>query len=261
MIAFINFHKLLDLPVLASRHGKDVDNFIIYVHWLMGILFVGWLAYFFYAIYRFRATKNPKANYYGVQNHASNYIEVAVIVAEVVLLFAFAVPLWARVVEDFPSPAQSTEVQVVGRQFLWTFRYPGKDGVFGRQDPQFVTADNEFGVDPGDPNGKDDFDMKGEMVVPVNTSVIAYVSSLDVVHSFSVHPMRITQDAVPGMRIPTHFLPTKEGEYWITCAQLCGTGHYTMKAKLRVVSQEEYDEWLAEKAPAQATPETVQSYE
>jgi hypothetical protein len=66
--------KLLGLPVLASEHGKDVDNLIIYVHWLMIVLFVGWIAYFVYVLIR-SGNRERQADYVGVKNHASNYIE------------------------------------------------------------------------------------------------------------------------------------------------------------------------------------------
>jgi len=78
--------KLLGLPVLASEHGKHVDNLIIYVHWLMIVLFVGWLAYFAYTLFRFHRSRNPKADYVGVKSHASTYIEGAVAIVEGVLL-------------------------------------------------------------------------------------------------------------------------------------------------------------------------------
>src|SRR5436309_7204095 len=123
--------KLLGLPVLASEHGKDVDNLIIWVHWLMIVLFVGWLAYFAYALFRFHRSRNPKADYVGVKNHASNYIEGAVAVVEGVLLIGIAIPLWAKAVEKFPEKSESTNIQVVAQQFVWNVRYPGKDGVFG----------------------------------------------------------------------------------------------------------------------------------
>src|ERR1041385_6333250 len=140
--------KLLGLPVLASEHGKDVDNLIIYVHILMLVLFVGWLAYFAYANFRFHHKRNPKADYIGVKNHASNYIEGAVALVEAVLLIFVAVPLWAKAVDKTPSEKESTVVQVVAQQFDWNFRYPGKDGVFGKQDMHFVSEQNKFGVDP-----------------------------------------------------------------------------------------------------------------
>src|SRR3989442_3929035 len=104
--------KLLGLPVLASEHGKDVDNLIIWVHWLMIVLFVGWLAYFAYALFRFHRSRNPKADYVGVKNHASNYIEGAVAVVEAALLIGIAVPLLAKAGDKFPDKNQSTRPQI-----------------------------------------------------------------------------------------------------------------------------------------------------
>lgn len=262
MMAFIDFSRWLGAPVLASEHGQVVDRFINYVHWLMAVLFVGWLAYFIYVLIRFRRKRNPKAEYTGLKGHISSYIEGAVVVAETLLLVGFAIPLWATVVTDFPEPAEANEVRVIGQQFAWNFLYPGPDGIFGRRDADFVTSDNRFGLDPNDPNGKDDFEVPGEMVVPVGEPVVAHVSSLDVVHSFAVVPMRVTQDAIPGISVPTHFVPTKVGRYQITCAQLCGNSHYAMRGFLTVKTREEYDQWLAEKNAASATSGgTTTSYE
>jgi len=248
--------QLLGLPVLASEHGQHVDNLIIYVHWLMIVLFVGWLAYFAYALFRFHRSRNPRADYVGVKNHASSYIEVAVAVVEGVLLIGVAVPLWAKAV-TIPKEGEATQVQVVGQQFNWNVLYPGKDGKFGKQGMHFVTATNVFGLDPNDPNGKDDVPIMtlGEMHVPVNKPVVAYVSSKDVIHSFKVIAMRVTQDAIPGMRIPVWFKPTKEGRYQINCAQLCGNSHSAMAFGIMVVeSQEAFDTWLASKPTAGAGP-------
>ena len=94
--------KLLGLPALASEHGRQVDNLIIYIHWLMIALFVGWLAYFAYALFRFRRARSPKADYHGVKNHASTYIEGAVALVEGALLLGIAVPYWAKAVDGFP---------------------------------------------------------------------------------------------------------------------------------------------------------------
>jgi cytochrome c oxidase subunit II len=238
--------KLLGLPVLASEHGQSVDDLIVYVHYLMIALFVGWLAYFVYVLFRFHHKRNPKADYAGVKNHASSYVEVVVALVEAFLLLGLAVPLWARAVDKFPAENQSTVVQIVAQQFAWNIRYPGRDGAFGRQDMRWVTADNVFGVDPNDPNGKDDVQTLNEMHVVVNKPVIAYISSKDVIHSFKVIAMRVTQDAIPGMRIPVHFTPTREGVYQINCAQLCGNGHASMSGgRLIVESQAAFDKWIA----------------
>lgn len=239
------FEKILGLPVLASSNGRSVDQLIVYVHILMVVLFVGWLAYFLFTLYRFNSKRNPKGDYLGVKNHASSYLEVAVAGIEAALLIFVAIPVWAHHVDEFPSESESTVVQVVAQQFLWNFRYPGKDGVFGKQDMHWVTATNPFGVDPSDPNGKDDIQTVNEMHVPVNKPVIVYVSSKDVIHSFRIIAMRVTQDAIPGMRIPVWFKPTKIGRYQINCAQLCGDGHAAMSnGYLTVESQADYQKWL-----------------
>ncbi len=255
--------KLLNLPFLASEHGKHVDDLIVYVHALMGVLFVGWLAYFLYAIFRFRKSKHPKADYVGVKGHFSNYLEGGVALVEAILLIGFAVPLWAKVVSQPPSEKDSTVLHVLAKQFEWNAHYAGTDGIMGKQDPALSTSGDPFGIDRmNDPNAKDDVTVLRTIVVPVNKPVIAHVTGLDVIHSFAIRAMRVCQDAIPGLSIPTWFTPTRVGEYKITCAQLCGVGHYNMWGTLRVVSQDEFDKWLAEQsAKARTLGGKPQSFE
>ena len=87
LLLLLNMIKLLGLPPLASEHGADVDQLILYVHWLMAALFAGWLAYFFYVIIRFRKSNHPKADYGGVKSHATSYLEGAVALVEAVSFF------------------------------------------------------------------------------------------------------------------------------------------------------------------------------
>ena len=244
-------YKLLGLPETASAQGHKVDNFIVYVHWLMIALFVGWLIYFVFTLYHFRKSRTPKANYFGVRSHTSTYLEVGVVAVEAFLLLFLAIPLWGKVVGDFPKDSESTVVQIVAQQFAWNARYSGPDGEFGAQDMKFVTGDNVFGVDPADTKGKDDVQVLNEIHVPVDKPVICYVSSKDVIHSFRIVAMRATQDAIPGMRIPVWFQPTKIGTYQIYCAQLCGNGHASMAGgRLVVESQGDFATWLAKKSGA-----------
>jgi cytochrome c oxidase subunit II len=255
--------KLLGLPALASEHGKDVDNLISYVHWLMIVLFVGWLAYFAYVLFRFHRSRNPKADYVGVKNHASNYIEGAVALVEGVLLIGVAVPLWAKATDKFPNENESTRIQIVAQQFAWNIRYPGKDGEFGKQSMELVKSDNVFGIDPSDPKGKDDITSLNEIHVPFVKNpdgkakpVIFYISSKDVIHSFKVIALRVTQDAIPGMRVPIWFRPTQEGRFQVNCAQLCGNGHSSMAVGFLIIeSQEAYDKWLTSKTGGATTLE------
>ncbi len=167
------------------------------------------------------------------------------------LLIFVAVPIWARNVSQLPSPGESTVIQVAAQQFAWNVRYAGPDGVFGKQDMKFVAADNVFGVDPSDPNGKDDIQLLNEIHVPVNKPVLIYLSSKDVVHSLKIIAMRVCQDAIPGLRVPVWFTPTKIGRYQINCAQLCGNGHSAMSGGfLTVESQADFDKWIKSKSGA-----------
>jgi len=121
----------------------------------------------------------------------------------------------------------------------------------------FVNETNLFGLDFADPQTKDDVPVTplGEMHVPINKPVICYITSKDVIHSFKIIAMRVTQDAIPGLRTPIWFKPTHEGRYQINCAQLCGNGHANMAQGILVVdSQEAYDKWLAGRATGASAP-------
>jgi len=241
--------KILNLPVVASEHGRDVNQLVVLVHWLMGILLVGWTIFFLYTLWRFRASRQPKADHAGVQSHASTWLEVGVAGFEAVLLIGFAVPLWAKVADDFPQDKDATVIRVVAEQFGWNLIYPGADGRFGRQDLSLVTPENPFGWDKKDGATKDNITVLNEMHVQVGKPVILNVSSKDVIHSFKVVSLRVTQDCIPGLNIPVHFVPTQEGKYQVTCAQLCGNGHAAMAAGVVVVdSPAAYKAWMASKA-------------
>src|SRR2546429_8058679 len=196
-------HKLLDLPFLASEHGKQVDDLIVYVHCLMGVLFVGWLAYFLYTIVHFRQSKHPKADYVGVKSHVSNFLEGGVALVEAILLLGFAVPLWAIVVRSPPSEKESTVIHVLGRWCSWNARYAGVDGIMGKQEPALGPSTDPFGIDrTNDPNAKDDVVVMGNIFVPVNKPVVAHLTGMEVIHSFAIRSMRVCQDAIPGLSIP-----------------------------------------------------------
>src|SRR5262249_2987493 len=125
--------------------------------------------------------RNPKADYVGVRNHASSYIEITVALIEGVLLVGLAVPLWANAVDKFPAESESTVIQVVAQQFAWNVRYSGADHAFGKQQMALVADNNLFGVDPTDPLGKDDIQLLNDIHVPVGKPVIIYLSSKDVI--------------------------------------------------------------------------------
>ena len=249
--------KYLGLPVEASAHAAEIDHMIVLVHWLMLVLFVGWGLFFVYVLFRFRKGANPTASYEGAKGHFSKYVEVGVAVIEVLLLVGYAIPAWARRVQQLPSPSEATVVRVVGEQFAWNVHYPGPDGKFGRTDVKLVSADNPLGLDRTDPNAKDDITTINQLNLPVDKPVLIHLSTKDVIHSFAIYEMRVKQDAIPGMEIPVWFVPTLPGDYEITCSQLCGLGHYRMRGFVTIQSQADFNNWIADQekqlAPAATT--------
>ena len=232
------------LPPAASAHAGQIDTIMLLVHALILALAAGWGAVFVYSLVRFRGSKHPKADYHGARGRYSTYTEAGIVIAELILLVGFAIPAWATRVRDLPPAHEAVVIRVVAEQFAWNVHYPGRDGVFGRLDPTLLAADNPLGLDPRSRESRDDIATINEIVVPLGRPVIVHLSAKDVIHSFGVPAMRIKQDANPGMMTPVWFTPTALGEFDVACSQLCGLGHYRMKAILRVVAPEEFERWL-----------------
>jgi cytochrome c oxidase subunit 2 len=255
-LALIN--ELIGMPPNASEHGYQIDHIIEFAHWFMAALFVGWTAFFVYVLLRFRRSKHPVADHEGVKSAISTHLEFAVVLIEAVLLIGFAIPLWAKRVNSFPSDKDAIIVHAIGQQFNWNFHLPGPDGVFGRRDVALVTTSNALGLDNSDAAAKDDLVVTGTLHVPKDRPVIIELSSKDVIHNFALPSMRIAQDATPGQLVPMWFKPVKTGEFEVVCGQLCGLGHYSMKATLVVDEPAAYQDWLKEQAslntPATAPP-------
>lgn len=166
--------------------------------------------------------------------------------------------LWAMNRFEGPSPT-AMQVEVVGVQFQWYFRYPGQDATFGSTKPELVNAGsgNPLGIDSRDEQGNDDI-VSSELVLPAGREVDLRLRAHDVIHGFFIPGMRLKQNAVPGLTLHIHFTPTTLGEYPILCTQVCGLGHGHMEAKLRVVTQAEFTAWLSQREQMRLA-ETTQS--
>ena len=171
---------------------------------------------------------------------------MAVVIVEAVILLGFAIPAWAVRVNAVPPEDGATVIHVIAKQFEWHSVYPGPDGRFGRRDASLITSTNAIGLDRSDPNGADDIHTINQVNLPVNIPVIAYLTTMDVIHSLGITSMRVKQDAIPGMEIPVWWEPTVVGEYEINCSQLCGLSHYRMRGALNIMSQADYQSFLAE---------------
>lgn len=228
-------------PAGVSASSMPIDHQFRLAFWVFGALFiVGHLVLIFVL------SKKPPGD--GKILTGSWRLEVTWTLAVTIIFFWFNISgerLWSRIM---PSERQAgeIEVEVTGAQFQWYFRYPGPDGVFGRIDAsKFAKPDegNPLGIDPSDPAGHDDI-LSTAMIVPVGHSVHLDLRAQDVIHSLFIPAMRFKQDTVPGMEMHSHFTPTRIGNYEIACAELCGMGHYRMRAMVRVLSEAEFTVWL-----------------
>jgi cytochrome c oxidase subunit II len=253
MIRLALLNELIGLPPNASEHGYQIDHIIEFSHWFMAALFIGWSAFFIYVLVRFRKGRHPVADHEGVKSGISTHLEFAVVLIEAVLLIGFAIPLWAKRVNQFPNDKDAILIHAIGQQFSWNFHLPGPDGQFGKRDIALVSNSNPLGLDSRDPASKDDIVVLGELHVPVDRPVIIELSSKDVIHNFALPHMRMAQDAIPGEIIPMWFKPIKTGSYEVVCGQLCGLGHYGMKGMLVVDNPADYQAWLKERAELAGT--------
>ena len=227
-----------------SVHGQDVDHLLTVIHYFMFILFIGWTCFFFFCLWRFWHRRNPKASYKGMTSHFSTHIEIGVILVELILLIGFAFPMWKERVDTFDRTMKENpvRVRVIGWQFAWMYHYPGKDGIFGHTNPRKVNSSNPLGLDKKDVNGKDDF-ISFILKIPVKKPVILQITSKDVIHNFSIVPMRIQQDAIPGKEIPMWFTPIEKMETYVVCGQLCGEGHANMVGAMEVIGEKSFISW------------------
>lgn len=174
---------------------------------------------------------------------------VGLVGVEILVLTLVGSKVWASIYMT-PAPAGALQVDVQAEQFAYYFRYAGPDKQFGVGHPDKIDEgnDNFFGLDPAnDSTARDDI-VAASLEIPVNTPIALTLHSKDVGHSFYVPDLRIQQDFVPGIAVPIHFTATKTGKYELVCTQLCGLGHYNMRAYIEIVTQKEFDQWLTDHA-------------
>jgi cytochrome c oxidase subunit 2 len=240
-------------PEVASAHGPGMDHQFVETFVGAGIGFIlaqiG-LAAFVWKFGEKKGDPRPTRIFPG----GAKWLVVLAFVyvgSEIILLEFVGQKVWAAAYFT-PPPADSLKVQTLAGQFAFYFRYPGPDGKFGpiHVDKIDEGLGNFFGLDLSDPDSKDDI-VTATMAVPVNQPVEIFLNSKDMDHGFYVRELRVQQDIVPGMQIPIHFTATKPGHFEITCNQLCGLGHYNMRAFIDVMPPADFQKWLAEQASLQ----------
>ena len=214
------------LPDAGSTFAGPIDTMFTVILILTGIALVivevGVVAF----MIRYRARPGGRAFY----THGSTRAEViwtAIPAVTMVALGLVSNHYWVMMKDKDSVPANAIPMGVHGKQFEWIMSYAGADGKLGSDD---------------------DFTVRNQLHIPVNQPVAILLTAEDVIHSFFVPEFRVKQDAVPGMNITAWFQATKTGEFEIGCAELCGMGHYKMRARVFVHTPEEYNAWLTQQA-------------
>jgi len=227
---------------IASNWGY-VDTTIIITFWITGVVFIGIICFMAYCVFRYRHQEGRRADY-EPENKKLEWWLTALTTVGVAGMLTPGLFVWDRFVT---VPKEATEFEVMGQQWQFTFRLPGKDGVLGTSDSRYVSSKNPFGLNPNDPNGRDDILIESdEMHLPLNKPVKVLLRSIDVLHDFFVPPFRAKMDMVPGTVTYYWFTPTRTGTFDVLCFELCGVGHYTMRAKVVVEEESAYQAWLKE---------------
>lgn len=261
-------HELYGDRVLrdaSSEHGVKIDRMLFITVVITGVVFFITQVLLFWFAFKYQFSEKRTAFYYP-HNNKLEVIWTVIPAIALTILVGFGLYYWYQITGD--APENSQVVEVTGKQFGWIYRYPGKDGVFGKKYYKNVdpVKNNELGLIWEDKAAQDDV-VGTDMYVIVNKPVKLVIGSRDVIHDVGLAHFRLKMDAVPGTPTTMWFTPlyttaemkaksnNADFEYEISCDQMCGKGHYTMRGVIKVVTQDEYNLWAAKQ---QATYAQIQ---
>src|SRR6266571_541850 len=214
------------LPLKASTFAGPIDGLFVAILLITGIAFVVVEAGLVWFIVKYRGRPDRKA-FYTHGNTRAEVIWTAIPAVTMVALGLISNHYWVEIKGRNSVPPNAYPIAIHAKQFEWQITYPGADGKLG-------TAD--------------DFTVRNQLHLPVGRPIVVALSSEDVIHSFYVPQFRVRQDVVPGMDIKACSPPTVPGRFELGCSQLCGLGHYRMRAQVFVHTPEEYDAWMKQAA-------------
>jgi cytochrome c oxidase subunit 2 len=272
------YPKTLLAQPAASDHGEKIDNMLWITIVITGIVFVLTQVLLFWFAFKYQHSEKRRAFYYP-HNNKLEVLWTTVPAIVLCTLVGFGLYYWFNITGE--APANAMQVEITGKQFGWIYRYPGKDNTFGKKyfrvideaksnlvgmiwkDTTVETPNGDVKLQ-ADQAGFDDIIQTTAMVLEKNVPVKLIINSRDVIHDVGLPHFRMKMDAVPGTPTTMWFTPkytTKEMkektnnpnfEYEISCDQMCGNGHYSMKGMIKVVDHAEFILWRAQQKPAYA---------
>ena len=257
----------------ASEHGSRIDSMMHITFLVTYVAFIITNFVLFYYAFKYRYKKGRKAQYIS-HNNTLEIVWTGIPAIVMTFLVVGGLDAWNDIMGDVGTDEEILEIEATGYQFAWAMRYPGPDGLLGKKDFRLITGSNQLGQDWTDPKNADDI-LLNDIVLPVNQKVRVRITAKDVLHDFYLPQFRVKMDAVPGL--PTYFVftPTKTTREWrrdlsqyeeyqlpdpedptkqlwetanfeLACAELCGIGHYSMKRKVTILEEDEYEAWAAD---------------
>ena len=230
-------------PIASNWGGIDATVQLTFL--LTGTVFVLVLLFMIYCIVKYRYREDRRGEYQPEDKKLEMRLTVLTTIG-VIALLAPGLMVW----NDYVNPPEDAiPIEVMGQQWSWSFRLTGEDGILGTTDARNISPENPFGLNPKDPNGQDDILLEGDdLHLLVDKPVKVLLRSIDVLHDFYVPQFRAKMDLVPGMITYYWFTPTREGEFEILCAELCGVGHHVMRGLVVVDNESSYQEWISEQS-------------
>jgi cytochrome c oxidase subunit 2 len=203
------------LPTSASEEFDRIQDIYWFATWMSVVIFAIVAAVVVFSVWKWRVPPDDDAE--GPPIHGNTGLEIAWTAVPAILVIALGIVSAVVLSENGEASPNALQVKAIGQQFAWKFEYP------------------ELG----------DFES-GELVLPVDQQAQFTMESVDVIHSFWVPEFGQKMDAVPGIETTILVTPTRTGDFAVVCAELCGLGHATMRAKAHVVTRAEFDKWIEE---------------
>ncbi|WP_431228677.1 c-type cytochrome [Burkholderia contaminans] len=220
-----------------------MDDMLTITLVITGAFFIAINLFIVVALVRYRHRSGHRAAY-EPHNRKLEWWLIGLTIVGVAALLAPGLFVYADYIRP---PRNALQMEVLGQQWQWRFRFAGPGGKLGTTDVRYISNDNPFGLNPADPNGRDNYLIDGpEVHLPLNRPVQVLTRSRDVLHDFYVPPFRARMNMVPGMVTTFWFTPTQAGRYDILCAQLCGIGHSGMRGVVVVEDEAAFSRWLAQ---------------